>query len=101
MPEKDPNEARWTIGQFSRMTMLSARMLRHYDRIGLLSPGDVDPWNGYRYSSEAEFAPAMVLRRLREAREPHYRAVATLTVPSGPGPADGVVTDILTHLEQL
>ena len=28
MPEKDPNEARWTIGQFSRMTMLSARMLR-------------------------------------------------------------------------
>ena len=67
MPEKDPNEARWTIGQFSRMTMLSARMLRHYDRIGLLSPGDVDPWNGYRYYSEAEFAPAMVLRRLREA----------------------------------
>ena len=43
--------------------------------------------------------PDGALRRLREAREPHYRAVATLTVPSGPGPADGVVTDILTHLE--
>ena len=43
--------------------------------------------------------PDGALRRLRQAREPHYRAVATLTVPSGPGPADGVVTDILTHLE--
>ena len=43
--------------------------------------------------------PDGALRRLREAREPHYRAVATLTVSSGPGPADGVVTDILTNLE--
>lgn len=43
--------------------------------------------------------PDGALRRLREAREPHYRAVATLRVPTGPGPADDVVTDILTHLE--
>lgn len=67
MPEKNPDHAHWTIGQFSRMTMLSARMLRHYDRTGLLRPSAVDPWNGYRYYSEAEFVPAMVLRRLREA----------------------------------
>lgn len=43
--------------------------------------------------------PSGTLARLREAREPHYRAVATLIVPTGPGPADDVVTDILTHLE--
>ena len=88
-----------SILEFSRLTGISRDNLRFYDRIGLLSPGDVDAWNGYRYYSGAEVAPALGLRRLREAREPHYRAVATLTVPSGPGPADGVVTDILTHLE--
>ena len=45
--------------------------------------------------------PDGVLRRLRSEREPHYRAVATLTVPTGPGPAEDVATAILTHLEQL
>ena len=40
-PDTRPGERRgprWTIGQFSRMTRLTARMLRHYDRLGLLAP---------------------------------------------------------------
>ncbi len=45
--------------------------------------------------------PDGTLRRLRSEREPHYRAVATLTVPTGPGPVEDVVTAILTHLEHL
>ena len=45
--------------------------------------------------------PDGVLRQLRSEREPHYRAVATLTVPTGPGPAEDVATAILTRLEQL
>ena len=67
MPRTSPVRPRWTIGQFSRMTRLSARMLRHYDRLGLLRPGGVDPFNGYRYYSRAELEPAVMLRRLREA----------------------------------
>lgn len=67
MPDMKQSRPRWTIGQFSRMTRLSARMLRHYDRLGLLRPSDVDPWNGYRYYSEAELGPAAILRRLRDA----------------------------------
>ena len=50
-PDTRPGERRgprWTIGQFSRMTRLTARMLRHYDRLGLLRPGEVDPRSGYR-----------------------------------------------------
>ena len=58
---------RWTIGQFSRMTRLTARMLRHYDRLGLLRPGEVDPRSGYRYYSRDELEPAVMLLRLREA----------------------------------
>lgn len=58
---------RWGIGQFSRMTLLSARRLRHYEAIGLFSPSSVDPLTGYRYYTEAEILPATAVRRLREA----------------------------------
>lgn len=36
------------IGDFARLGDVSLRMLRHYDRIGLLVPAHVDPWTGYR-----------------------------------------------------
>lgn len=37
------------IGDFSRLAQVSTRMLRHYDQLGLLVPGHVDEWTGYRY----------------------------------------------------
>ncbi len=36
------------IGEFARLGQVSPRMLRHYDRLGLLEPERVDPENGYR-----------------------------------------------------
>jgi DNA-binding transcriptional MerR regulator len=36
------------IGEFARLGQVSPRMLRHYDRLGLLTPEHVDPWTGYR-----------------------------------------------------
>lgn len=38
-----------TIGEFSRLSEVSARMLRHYDKIGLLRPAHIGRDNGYRY----------------------------------------------------
>ena len=43
--------------------------------------------------------PSGTLARLRAEREPHYRAVATIVVESGPGPVDDVVTAIAQQLE--
>ena len=41
------------IGEFSKLTQVTIRMLRHYDEIGLLKPAFVDEWTGYRmYSVE-------------------------------------------------
>ena len=37
------------IGDFSRLTRVSVKMLRHYDEIGLLTPIYVDPATSYRY----------------------------------------------------
>ena len=32
------------IGEFSKLSRISIRMLRHYDEIGLLVPEETDPW---------------------------------------------------------
>jgi DNA-binding transcriptional MerR regulator len=37
------------ISDFARLSCVSAKMLRHYDEIGLLKPAYVDPVNEYRY----------------------------------------------------
>ena len=37
------------IGEFSQMGQVSVRMLRHYDKMGLLHPNHVDKFTGYRY----------------------------------------------------
>lgn len=39
------------IADFSRLTRVTVKMLRHYDEIGLLRPHLVDPASGYRYYS--------------------------------------------------
>lgn len=39
------------IGEFARVAQVSVRMLRHYDKLGLLKPGYIDRTSGYRYYS--------------------------------------------------
>lgn len=46
----------FTIGEFARHGRVSARMLRHYDAIGLLRPDRIDPATGYRYYGAAQLA---------------------------------------------
>ncbi|SHJ96269.1 MerR family transcriptional regulator [Desulforamulus aeronauticus] len=41
------------IGEFSKLTQITIRMLRYYDEVGLLKPAEIDPGTGYRmYSVE-------------------------------------------------
>lgn len=42
------------IGEFSRFSRVSVKMLRHYDALGLLTPARVDPRNNYRYYSAGQ-----------------------------------------------
>jgi effector-binding domain-containing protein len=37
------------IGEFSRLSQVTVKTLRYYDRIGLLTPAEVDPSTNYRY----------------------------------------------------
>jgi DNA-binding transcriptional MerR regulator len=54
-----------SIGDFSRMTQLSVKTLRHYHDVGLVEPHHVDPSTGYRYYSHDQVRTAQVVRRLR------------------------------------
>ena len=42
------------IGDFSKLSRVSIRMLRHYDDIGLLKPAEIDEFTGYRYYQEEQ-----------------------------------------------
>ena len=55
-----------SIGDFSRMTFLSVKALRHYHEVGLLPPAEIDPATGYRRYEAAQVPAAQVIRRLRE-----------------------------------
>jgi DNA-binding transcriptional MerR regulator len=55
------------IGDFSRATQLSVKMLRHYHQIGLLEPVDVDRASGYRHYSTDQISTAQIIRRFRAA----------------------------------
>lgn len=53
------------IGEFSKLSRVSVRMLRHYDEVGLLAPSEVDPMTGYRYYSERQLITAGRIAALR------------------------------------
>ncbi|WP_049560504.1 MerR family transcriptional regulator [Nonomuraea sp. SBT364] len=46
----------FSIGDFARLGLVSVRMLRHYDALGLLRPAHVDPATGYRSYQAAQLA---------------------------------------------
>lgn len=54
------------IGNFSKMTQISIRMLRHYDEIGLLKPDGIDDFTGYRYYSLDQIQEAHRISALKD-----------------------------------
>ena len=55
-----------TIGDFSRATHLSVKMLRHYHELGLLEPVDVDVDSRYRRYAAEQIVTSQIIRRFRE-----------------------------------
>ena len=86
-----------TVGDFSRITHLSVKTLRHYHQVGLLEPAQVDPATGYRYYSDQQFPAAQVIRRLRDLEMPVAEVKAVLTAPD----ARSRNALIAAHLDRL
>lgn len=72
---------RLTIGEFSKMTYLSVKALRHYHDVGLLEPVEIDPSSGYRRYSADQVATAQAIRRFRDLDMPLEQVRTVLQAP--------------------
>lgn len=86
-----------TISEFSCVTHLTVKALRHYHDVGLLRPAEVDTVTGYRLYATAQVPAAQVIRRFRELEIPldDIRAILNSDRPT--------VSDevMLRHLDQM
>lgn len=53
------------IGEFSNVCQVSVKTLRHYDKIGLLAPAEVDRFTGYRYYRTEQIDTMNYIQRLK------------------------------------
>ena len=88
-----------SIGEFSRMTHLSVKTLRHYHDVGLLAPAETDRQTGYRYYAKSQVPVAQVIRRFRALGMPVEEVRAILATPD-PAARSELIAAHLGRLEQ-
>jgi DNA-binding transcriptional MerR regulator/effector-binding domain-containing protein len=54
-----------SIGDFSKICEVSTKTLRYYDEIGLITPDEINPENGYRYYSIRQLKKMLFINRLK------------------------------------
>ena len=64
----------FSVGEAAKAVGMTAETLRHYDRIGLVSPCKTDEWTGYRYYSEQELARLQKEKEKAEKDQASVRA---------------------------
>ncbi len=89
--------AHLSIGDFSRATLMTVKALRHYHRIGLLEPAEIDDHTGYRRYSLEQLPVAQVIRRFRELDMPLEEIQSVLSAPD----LDSRNQRITAHLSEL
>ena len=87
-----------TIGEFARRSGLSVRALRLYDRIGLLTPAEVVPGNGYRRYARRQLYAGRLIALLRRLDMPLTEITEIIGAP-GPEVA-GRLAEYWTEVER-
>lgn len=87
-----------SIGEFSVMTQLSVKTLRHYHDVGLLEPTAVDPSSGYRFYATSLVPTAQLIRRLRGLEMPVPDIRSVLAAPDD-RERDALIGDHLARME--
>ena len=87
-----------TIGEFSRLSHLTAKALRHYHDVGLLNPAQVDS-TGYRRYGVEQVQQAQLVRRLRllDMPVPDIKAVLAAETDSA---RDAAIAQHLQRMEE-
>ena len=90
---------RLSIGDFSRMTYLSVKALRHYHDVGVLEPAEIDPSSGYRFYLPSQVGLAQMIRRLRDLGMPLDEVRTILQAPD-PQTRDATLVAHLQRMEE-
>jgi DNA-binding transcriptional MerR regulator len=69
------------IGEFSKMTYLNVKALRHYHDLGLLEPESIEASSGYRLYSADQVPVAQAIRRFRDLDMPLEDIRGVLAAP--------------------
>ena len=78
---------------------MSIKTLRHYHRVGLLEPADVDQFTGHRRYTTRQIPTAQVIRRFRELDMPIEDIRSILTAPDVPA-RNELIAAHLSRLEE-
>ncbi|MEV0782704.1 MerR family transcriptional regulator [Streptomyces sp. NPDC050423] len=89
----------FTIGDFARYGRVSARMLRHYDAIGLLHPDSTDPVTGYRHYGGGQLARLNRIIALKDLGFTLQQVRAVLDEEVGPEELRGMLRLRRSELE--
>jgi DNA-binding transcriptional MerR regulator len=88
-----------SIGEFSRLTHVSVKALRHYHDLDLLCPTRIDPDSGYRFYATAQAPAAQLIRRFRDLGMPLDQVKVVLTA-TNPTTRDEVIAEHLRSMER-
>lgn len=81
------------IGDFSRLTRVSERMLRYYDELGIFKPVQVDRFTGYRFYAAEQIG---ALNRIVALRDMGF-SVAEIAKAMDPHADAALLTEMLTQ----
>lgn len=87
-----------TVGQLARRAGLTAKALRHYDRVGVLRPAVVDAATGYRRYRPEQIRLAQLVGLLRSVDVPLEQVRACLADPDD---EDGLREVLVEHRRRL
>jgi DNA-binding transcriptional MerR regulator len=90
---------RLSVGQLAAAAGMTAKALRHYDRIGLFAPDDVDDDTGYRWYGADRLPQARLIARLRSVGVPLDDVATCLAEAGDPDVVDRVLADHRRRLE--
>jgi len=54
------------IGEFSKLSLLTVKALRFYEKEGILMPAEIDQWTGYRFYETSQLVMASKIKAYRQ-----------------------------------
>src|SRR4051794_20264753 len=95
----DEGRDRLSVGRLAAAAGITAQALRHYDRIGLFAPDDVDGDTGYRWYGADRVPQARLIARLRSVGVPLESIAECLATAGDPDVVDRVLAEHQRRLE--